>query len=259
MGCDQGLCTCVCHRGQVALTWKIKMEPRAQLLGKRAAEPSARASDGASSSQRVKQTAIHQPLPDLIVQVPNDSVEIGVTGKHGRDKTTSILKVDAHQELGKGCPHRFPRLPPDEMLSALTLLRICPFLARLRISPDRHHMGNLVIAQESKGGPPNTFDICRGCLRNFRRAIQTWPWCIQSAAASGLHCHSLSHSWCWLSYLPQSTCARDTSHEAIKVYEAWNDIPCDLFQISQVLPPSPHPPVITIIYNYIHYYQGTKW
>lgn len=75
---------------------------------------------------------------------------MGVRDKHGRDKTTPALKVDAQQELGKGCPHVFPRLSPDEVLSALTLLGICPFLARLSIiSPDRHHMGNLVIAQES--------------------------------------------------------------------------------------------------------------
>lgn len=74
---------------------------------------------------------------------------MGVRDKHGRDKTTPVLKVDSHQELGKGCPHVFPRLSPDEVLSALTLLGICPFLARLSISPDRHHMGNLVIAQES--------------------------------------------------------------------------------------------------------------
>lgn len=124
---------------------------------------------------------------------------MGLIDNLGRDKTTSILKLDAHQELDKWCP-RFPRLLSDELLSALTLLRICPSLMKLGVNPDQHHMGNLVMAQESRGGPPNTFDICRGCLPNFRRAEQMWPWCTQSTAASGLHCHDLSHLQLWLSF-----------------------------------------------------------
>lgn len=54
-----------------------------------------------------------RPLPDPIVQTPKTSAgfEMGVRDKHGRDKTTPVLKVDAHQELGKGCPHVFPGCP----------------------------------------------------------------------------------------------------------------------------------------------------
>lgn len=63
---------------------------------------------------------------------------------------------------------QIPRLYPDKVLSVLTLLGICPFLARLRISPDQHQMGNLVVAQEPRGSPPDTFDICRDFLQNFR-------------------------------------------------------------------------------------------
>lgn len=97
---------------------------------------------------------------------------MGLINNPGRDETVSILKLDTYQELDKCRPYRFPRLRPDEALSALTLLRICPFLTKLGVNPDQHHMGNLVITQESRGGPPNTFDIPRGCLPSFKRAEQ---------------------------------------------------------------------------------------
>lgn len=172
---------------------------------------------------------------------------MGLVDNHGRDKTTSILKLDAHQERDKWCPYRSPRLLPDEVLSALTRLRTCPSLTKLGVNPDQHHMGNSVIAPESRGGPPNTFDICQGCLWNFRRAQQMWPWCTQSTTASGLHCHDLSHPQHWLSYLPQLTRARETGDEAVKVYVAWNNIlPCPVsdklwLQPGSLSPPQPSP------------------